>query len=741
MLVVERLLELRAAGGVYVALGGDDPRPRGMVAAEVEELGSGWFAGDRLEPDDFREKLGLGAGAHPRRPTPRCARGSSAPRPSAATGTAAASTRRSAGARDDRADARAGARGRAPRRLAARARRRRARARRRCSSSASCARCVDDGAAVESMLAITFTEKAAAEMKTRVRRRFLELGRREDARAAEGAWISTIHGLLRAHAARARAQRRHRPGLPRARPGRGRPARARGLRRRARGVHGGRRGPRAHRDGGRVHARTGCATWCAPPTRTCAAAGSGGRRSSRPSHRSRRASASGSRPPPARRSPSSGPAPASAAVATRDRACSRPALDLLGARATGELARRRPELKGIELKGAREGALDRRHARTTATRLRRVPLVRARAPRAARPHDAARRCSSSTASATSAPSGSAPGSTSRTSSWSPATCSPGDAGLREAYAGRFAHVLVDEFQDTNPLQNELLELLARDNLFRVGDENQSIYRFRNADVGVFREPLGRRGRGGPRREHHRQLPRARRDPRRGRPRLRAHLGRAFRAAARGARRARAGAARRPLRGAARGREAEASAGTRRRASATTRSAPALAQRAALAGGGGAPAREADRRAHPRRALRVRRRRDAVPGDHRDGLLRARARGARHPRARGRRPRLLRASSRCPTCVTGSSALANPLDGLAVYSVLASPLAGPLARRGRADRPARPPLRAATRGGPCSEPADELLARAARRGPAPARRRSSSASRRSGAWPARWRSRR
>ena len=47
-------------------------------------------------------------------------------------------------------------------------------------------------------------------------------------------------------------------------------------------------------------------------------------------------------------------------------------------------------------------------------------------------------------------------------------------------------MLVDEFQDTNPLQNELLELLARDNLFRVGDENQSIYRFRNADVGVFR---------------------------------------------------------------------------------------------------------------------------------------------------------------------------------------------------------------------------------------------------------------
>src|SRR4051812_1964127 len=63
---------------------------------------------------------------------------------------------------------------------------------------------VEDAAPVESILAITFTEKAAAELKTRVRRRFVELGRRADARAAEGAWISTIHGfcarVLRTHA-------------------------------------------------------------------------------------------------------------------------------------------------------------------------------------------------------------------------------------------------------------------------------------------------------------------------------------------------------------------------------------------------------------------------------------------------------------------------------------------------------------------------------------------------------------
>ena len=63
----------------------------------------------------------------------------------------------------------------------------------------------------------------------------------------------------------------------------------------------------------------------------------------------------------------------------------------------------------------------------------------------------------------------------------------GNEGLREHYAERFSHMLVDEFQDTNPLQNQILELLERDNLFRVGDERQSIYRFRHADVKVFRE--------------------------------------------------------------------------------------------------------------------------------------------------------------------------------------------------------------------------------------------------------------
>ena len=62
-------------------------------------------------------------------------------------------------------------------------------------------------------------------------------------------------------------------------------------------------------------------------------------------------------------------------------------------------------------------------------------------------------------------------------------------GVRQQYRERFTHVMVDEFQDTNPLQNELLELLEADNLFRVGDERQSIYGFRHADVRVFRRHL------------------------------------------------------------------------------------------------------------------------------------------------------------------------------------------------------------------------------------------------------------
>src|SRR6266508_2162042 len=61
----------------------------------------------------------------------------------------------------------------------------------------------DEGVDVESILVITYTEKAAGELRGRIRARLVERGRSDLARALDGAWISTIHGfchrLLRSH--------------------------------------------------------------------------------------------------------------------------------------------------------------------------------------------------------------------------------------------------------------------------------------------------------------------------------------------------------------------------------------------------------------------------------------------------------------------------------------------------------------------------------------------------------------
>ena len=62
------------------------------------------------------------------------------------------------------------------------------------------------------------------------------------------------------------------------------------------------------------------------------------------------------------------------------------------------------------------------------------------------------------------------------------------AALRDRYREQFAHLMVDEFQDTNGLQLRLIEQLRgpETRLFLVGDEFQSIYGFRHADVEVYR---------------------------------------------------------------------------------------------------------------------------------------------------------------------------------------------------------------------------------------------------------------
>jgi ATP-dependent helicase/nuclease subunit A len=73
--------------------------------------------------------------------------------------------------------------------------------------------------------------------------------------------------------------------------------------------------------------------------------------------------------------------------------------------------------------------------------------------------------------------------------------------VRGYLQNRFSHIFIDEFQDTDPLQAEILLLLASDNptqsnwlavapkpgkLFVVGDPKQSVYKFRRADVVLYR---------------------------------------------------------------------------------------------------------------------------------------------------------------------------------------------------------------------------------------------------------------
>ncbi|HUP89144.1 MAG TPA: UvrD-helicase domain-containing protein, partial [Longimicrobiales bacterium] len=81
-----------------------------------------------------------------------------------------------------------------------------------------------------------------------------------------------------------------------------------------------------------------------------------------------------------------------------------------------------------------------------------------------------------------------------------------DAGARKSLALKYRFVLVDEFQDTDPIQAEILFLLGATSaaerdwhkvqlrpgaLFVVGDPKQSIYRFRRADIGIYNQVKAR----------------------------------------------------------------------------------------------------------------------------------------------------------------------------------------------------------------------------------------------------------
>jgi ATP-dependent helicase/nuclease subunit A len=345
---------------------------------------------------------------------------------------------------------------------------------------------IEDEAPVEGILAITFTEKAAAELKMRVRRRFIELGRRADARAAEGAWISTIHGfcsrVLRAHALSAgidpdfrvldelEAERIATDAFD--------------------GALGSFMG-----EGEDPERLEMVAAYT--PDRLRDMVGTAHSRLRSQGHR--RPRLAGVQPP------------SWGSQRERLEAAARAAAHELGTAMAGK---------------AVAGAIE---------KLERCLAVLERVPPggAADPHDLDKLTIAANANVLCS---AACGEYRDALGTYEALCRAqreyrdhtmlrvllelyderyerakrvrsgldfedleliardllaGDDGLRHQHAERFTHVLVDEFQDTNPLQNELLEQLESDNVFRVGDQNQSIYGFRNADVEVFRRHWAR----------------------------------------------------------------------------------------------------------------------------------------------------------------------------------------------------------------------------------------------------------
>jgi ATP-dependent helicase/nuclease subunit A len=329
----------------------------------------------------------------------------------------------------------------------------------------------DRGLAIESVLAITYTERAAGELRGRIRRRLAELGRHDLARELDGAWISTIHAfcqrLLKAHPFEAGVDPQFRvldENQARVLAGEafeqaldefcssGEPERirllatygAQGLRRMLTRVY------ETLRSAGRelaldVTERPGLeprlealrnAARCVVDDTAGIEAAEASRSSAA------RALELLERPPSAERlldlsdvAARGGPRDLFAGYEEARQAVEQAALDEVAARDRGlleELLQRFADAYAAAK--AAESALDFEDLQLTARDL----LLE-------------------------------------------------NPSIRERESWRFRSVLVDEFQDTNRLQCELIDLLATEDLFFVGDEFQSIYRFRHADVEVFRE--------------------------------------------------------------------------------------------------------------------------------------------------------------------------------------------------------------------------------------------------------------
>jgi ATP-dependent helicase/nuclease subunit A len=350
-------------------------------------------------------------------------------------------------------------------------------------------RCVEavlrDGVPVGSILALTFTEKAAGELRERIRRRFLALGEEERAREVDAGWIGTIHGFC-------------------ARVLRSRPLAA-GLDPRFEVLDEG-AAERLARDAYERAFEAWVAARGAAAVDVAAAFGAGLRDIVLGAHSTLR-SRGETRPvlpvPPAAADPDPGELAAARAAAARCLATAgngkrlEEALDALEAcdRVLGEgsgvpvpAALAAAELKKGSKALEQAPCADYRAAWTAyrqgcADHHARLALIEIA--------DLLTRFGAAYAEAKAARAG-----------LDFADLELGvrdllaaDAAGRERWAERFRMIMVDEFQDTNRLQLDVLEALERDNLFAVGDEFQSIYGFRHADVTIFRERRAALGEG------------------------------------------------------------------------------------------------------------------------------------------------------------------------------------------------------------------------------------------------------